>query len=65
MLKGCDFLILPTTPDSLAIEALQLTIEALGGLSYLFTDTSIYDNEGLDYEEIASDINFDDAKESN
>jgi hypothetical protein len=36
-------------------------IEALGGLSYLFTDTSIYDNEGLDYDEIASDINFDDA----
>jgi hypothetical protein len=36
-------------------------IEALAGLSYLFTDTSIYDDEGLDYEEIASDINFDDA----
>jgi len=33
LLKGCDFLILPTTPDSLAIEALQHTIEALGGLA--------------------------------
>jgi len=36
-------------------------IEALAGLSYLFTDTSIYDEDGLDREEIASDINFDDA----
>jgi chromosome partitioning protein len=32
LLKGCDFLILPTTPDSLAIDALRQTIEALGGI---------------------------------
>jgi chromosome partitioning protein len=37
LLKGCDFLILPTTPDSLAIDALRQTIEALGGI-----DTSRY-----------------------
>jgi chromosome partitioning protein len=39
LLKGCDFLILPTTPDSLAIEALQHTIEALGGLPRIDTES--------------------------
>ena len=34
-------------------------IEALGGLSYLFTDTTIYSES--DSEEIASDVNFDDT----
>jgi hypothetical protein len=36
-------------------------IEALGGFSYLFTDTTVYDNDSLDSDEIASDINFDDG----
>jgi hypothetical protein len=35
-------------------------VEALAGLSYLFTDTSIYSESG-DYNEIASDVNFDDT----
>jgi hypothetical protein len=35
--------------------------EALGGFSYLFTDTSIYDNGGSSDDPIASDINFDDT----
>ena len=36
--------------------------EALAGLSYLFTDTSIYDNGGsFGDDPIASDINFDDT----
>lgn len=37
LVEGCDLLILPTTPDVLALEALQLTIEnlkAIGAKSY-------------------------------
>jgi chromosome partitioning protein len=33
VLRGSDFLILPTTPDSLSIDALLQTVEALGGLA--------------------------------
>jgi hypothetical protein len=35
-------------------------VEALAGISYLFTDTSIYSESGLNFDEIASDVNFDD-----
>ena len=30
--EGCDLLILPTTPDALALDALLLTVDALRGL---------------------------------
>jgi chromosome partitioning protein len=30
--KGCDFLVMPTSPDALAIEALLQTVDALEGL---------------------------------
>jgi chromosome partitioning protein len=30
---GCDLLIIPTTPDALALDALMLTVKALDGLS--------------------------------
>ena len=30
---GCDLLVLPTTPDALALDALMLTVEALGQLA--------------------------------
>jgi len=38
LVEGCDLLVLPTTPDVLALEALQLTInnlESIGAKSYM------------------------------
>ena len=32
-MDGCDLLIIPTTPDALALDALMLTVKALDGLS--------------------------------
>jgi len=53
--EGCDLLVIPTTPDVLALDALMLTVEALkklgGNISYRVLLTIIHPKPNRDGEE--------------
>lgn len=54
LVEGCDLLVLPTTPDVLALEALQLTIdnlESIGAKSYKILLTIVPPKPSRDGEE--------------